>query len=216
LGRPFRFEIPHLPIGEAFSSFRQKPSRNSKHAMNTTKHDATATAPRRGFLVKLTAALFGGMAVSIPVASGLMAFLDPLRKRPGRGEFVLITSLSALPADGSPRSFAVRADRIDAWSKESQVAIGTVYLRRLGIQSVQAFSSICPHAGCLVQFSAESKAFNCPCHNSRFALDGQIANPKSPSPRGLDELEVQVRNGADIWVRYKKFRTGVDRKITVA
>ncbi len=28
------------------------------------------------------------------------------------------------------------------------------------------------------------------------------------SPRDLDSLEVEIRNGAEVWVRFEKFRTG--------
>ena len=96
-----------------------------------------------------------------------------------------------------------------------RVPVGAVYLRRVSDQKVQAFNVVCPHAGCFVDYDASGKSYHCPCHNSRFALDGRIADPKSPSPRGLDELEVELRNGNEIWVRFLNFRAGQKERIPV-
>ena len=45
-------------------------------------------------------------------------------------------------------------------------------------------------------------------------IDGTIADPKSPSPRAMDELEAEVRNG-EVWVRFQNFRKGSPEKIPV-
>ena len=84
---------------------------------------------------------------------------------------VHITSLNALPDDGTPRKFAVVTSYADAWNKMPDVPIGAIYLRRKPNQSVQAFNVICPHLGCFVDYVAERKGFFCPCHNSSFAVD---------------------------------------------
>ena len=38
---------------------------------------------------------------------------------------------------------------------------------------------------------------------------------KSPSPRGLDELEVEIRSDNEIWVKFQNFRAGEKEKIPV-
>ena len=45
-------------------------------------------------------------------------------------------------------------------------------------------------------------------------LNSAIADPKSPSPRGMDELEAVVRDG-EVWVRFQNFRKGSSDKIAV-
>jgi len=55
----------------------------------------------------------------------------------------------------------------------------------------------------------------CPCHRSSFTLDGAILDPKSPSPRPLDDLPVEIRNGTEIWVKFQNFRAGTHDKIPV-
>jgi Rieske Fe-S protein len=94
--------------------------------------------------------------------------------------------------------------------------VGAVFLRRTpGESPVQAFNVICPHAGCLVDYTPGEDSFLCPCHNSRFALDGRVENQASPSPRGLDALETVVRNGDEVWVRFRNFRVGIKEKVPV-
>jgi Rieske Fe-S protein len=90
-----------------------------------------------------------------------------------------------------------------------------VYLQRLNGSQVRAFNVVCPHAGCFVEYWGEQNHFHCPCHNSSFSLDGRVLDPKSPSPRALDDLPVEIRNGTEIWVKFQNFRPGVKERIPV-
>ena len=170
---------------------------------------------RRGFIKKVAAVIAGTAAGLVPFLSGLVVLLDPLRRKSENGSAVLVASLSSLPEDGIPRKFPVIASHTDAWNRMPQVPIGAVYLRRTGGRQVQAFNVVCPHAGCFVDYVAARKGYFCPCHNSTFGVDGRIADAKSPSPRGLDELEVEIRNDAEIWVKFRNFRAGEREKIPV-
>ena len=172
-------------------------------------------AERRGFIKKVAAVIAGTIAGLIPAISGLVVLLDPLRRRSENGNAVRVASLSSLPEDGVPRKFPVIASHTDAWNRMPHVPIGAVYLRRTGGKQVQAFNVICPHAGCFVDYVAARKGYFCPCHNSTFGVDGRIADAKSPSPRGLDELEAEIRNDTEIWVKFRNFRAGVKQRIPV-
>ena len=50
---------------------------------------------------------------------------------------------------------------------------------------------------------------------TRITRDGAILDPKSPSPRALDELPVEIRHGAEIWVTFRNYRAGVHDKLPV-
>ena len=171
--------------------------------------------PRRNFLVRGAAIVLGGVVGLVPLVIGAFAALDPLRRKQESGGFIRITPLSALPADGIPRRFAVLADRTDAWNFYPQQTIGAVYLRRTGDQ-VEALNVICPHLGCPIRpvnLDLAAKRFECPCHNSAFELDGAIAY--GPSPRPMDKLAIELRNNGgskDVWVQFENFYPGIAEK----
>jgi len=176
---------------------------------------ASPPPDRRNFLAKAGAIVIGGVLALVAPLSGLLVFLDPLRRRTSNEGAVFVASLAALPESGEPRKFPVLATRVDAWNRSPNVPIGAVYLQRLPGDQVRALNVVCPHAGCFVDFRARQNGFHCPCHNSSFGLDGAVLDPKSPSPRPLDELVVEVRDGSEVWVRFQNFRPGVHAKIPV-
>jgi menaquinol-cytochrome c reductase iron-sulfur subunit len=171
---------------------------------------------RRGFFKKALTIVLGLAGMVVPVVSGLMVVFDPLRRKVGQRAAIRVTSLNSVPEDGLPRKFVVVSDQSDAWNHNPSVPVGAVYLRRTGAKSVQAFNVVCPHAGCFVDFVAARRSYLCPCHNSAFGLDGNITDPKSPSPRGLDELEVEIRNETEVWVHFQNFLAGHERKMPIA
>ena len=171
---------------------------------------------RRGFLKRILAGIIGVVTGLVPLGAGLTVFLDPLRRKSSMSGAVRVASLEALPNDGIPRKFSVLATRVDAWNKFRQAPIGAVYLRRTGEAKVEAFNVVCPHAGCFVDFLPERGHYLCPCHNSTFSLAGKIDNPSSPAARGLDSLEVELRNQKEIWVKFQNFQAGSAEKIPVA
>lgn len=187
-------------------------SYSEMNEVNKISHPAS----RRGFVKGLLASVIGGLIGLVPLVSGLFVYLDPLMRRKGSGNnTVRVASLESLPPDGIPRKFPVLATRVDAWNRFKDVPIGAVYLRRTA-KGVEALNVVCPHAGCFVEFSPANGQFQCPCHNSSFNVSGTIANPASPSPRGLDTLDVEVRDGKEIWVKFLNFESATRKKVPVS
>jgi Rieske Fe-S protein len=65
---------------------------------------------------------------------------------------------------------------------EARPVPGTdTYLARdeRGYMAIQAR---CSHAGCTVTWNAGARTFDCPCHGSRFALDGKVRNGPASEP----------------------------------
>jgi len=180
------------------------------------QQDDPGQPERRRFLTKAAALTIGAVTTLVPAGAGLMTLLDPLRHKAQAGSFLRVTTVRALPDDGTPRQFPVIADREDAWNTFPQIRVGAVYLRKLGPNKVHAINVVCPHAGCFVNYQPEQSQYLCPCHLSSFALDGTIKDPRSPSPRALDELEAKVSDDGAIWVKFQNYRAGIHEKIAVS
>jgi menaquinol-cytochrome c reductase iron-sulfur subunit len=171
---------------------------------------------RRGFLAKTAAWVLGLSAYGVPVVAAVAAFLNPWREKSPAGQSIRVTTLAALPKGDTPQRFPIIAERTDAWTRYPAEAVGAVFLRRTGEKDLAVLSSICPHAGCGVSYEAKERGFFCPCHKAHFDIDGKRTDATSISPRDLDSLEYEVRNGSEVWVRFEKFQTGTSRKIAKA
>lgn len=165
---------------------------------------------RRGFLATLTGgltALVGGMA-ALP---GLGFLASVSRPRPGAADSddaVRVAELDDVKM-GRPLRVNVYGRRRDAWTRVERAKLGAAWLVLTPEGRVRAFSTVCPHLGCGVDWDEKNETFACPCHGSGFALDGRCLH--GPAPRGLDELDVQA-TGGEIRVRYLRFKTGTRAK----
>jgi menaquinol-cytochrome c reductase iron-sulfur subunit len=184
--------------------------------MTKSSHATAAQTPRRGFLKKSLAFIFGGAAILVPAGAALRVILDPLHRKSAARGLIRVANLEEIPSDGVPRKYTVLASKQDAWNKFANAPIGAVYLRRTGDRVVTALNVVCPHAGCFVDFLPEQDQFLCPCHKSSFKVDGAIANRSSPSPRGLDSLPVEIRADGSVWVAFQNFQAGRPDKVPVA
>lgn len=169
---------------------------------------------RRNFVSKAASIVIGGIVAVVAPVAGLFTVLDPLRRKSDTRSLVRVASLSSLPEGGEPRKFPVLDTLVDAWNKTENVPVGSVYVQRTGQDTVRVLNSVCPHLGCSVGFNAATSGYFCPCHKSSFAIDGAIADPKSPSPRAMDELEAVIKDG-EVWVKFQNFRKGSPEKIPV-
>ena len=184
-------------------------------AENDSSETSPQEKPRRDFLRKAACTVVGGGITAIPVASGIVVLTDPLRRKSGEAEMTRVTALDALPPDGAPQMFQVVMDKTDAWNRYASVPVGSIYLFRNKADEVIAFHSACPHAGCAVDFIPADDHFFCPCHNSAFARSDGAVQGSSPSARGLDTLETEVRDG-EVFVKFQNFKAGVAEKLPIA
>ena len=59
----------------------------------------------------------------------------------------------------------------------------------------RAYSAICTHLNCTVQFQDSTRQIWCACHNGFYDLNGKVVS--GPPPRPLEEYSVHIR-GEDI------------------
>ena len=56
---------------------------------------------------------------------------------------------------------------------------------------LKAFSAVCTHLACIVQYRSDIKQIWCACHNGHFDLNGR--NVEGPPPKPLEQYVVNVR-----------------------
>ena len=163
---------------------------------------------RRGILKALTGILgtIIGAVVAIP---GVRFLWHPVsHKMQSSGEEpIRVASLDDIKA-GHQLRVTVVGGRSDAWLRLENQKLGACWLVREG-DKVRAFSTVCPHLGCGIDWNGETKKFDCPCHGSVFEPDGKRAS--GPSPRDMDELEVTLKDKA-VAVRYQRYRVSTSKK----
>ncbi len=64
-------------------------------------------------------------------------------------------------------------------------------LVRVGENDWKAFSAVCTHLNCTVQYQENSHQIWCACHNGMYDLNGKVVS--GPPPAGLEEYAVRVR-----------------------
>ena len=132
-------------------------------------------ATRRGFINWMLGTSVGAFLVSVlyPVAR----YLIP----PTVGESTAATvTLGIKPGDVKPNTGQI-------FKFGSRPAI----LVRTPAGELKAFSAVCTHLNCTVQYRPDLSHIWCACHNGHFDLNGQ--NIAGPPPRPLDTLVANVR-----------------------
>ena len=56
-------------------------------------------------------------------------------------------------------------------------------------ESIRAFSLICTHLGCIVEWQTDRQEFYCPCHDGRFDEFGEVL--AGPPPVPLEQIPVR-------------------------
>ncbi|WP_299469078.1 Rieske (2Fe-2S) protein [uncultured Gimesia sp.] len=166
---------------------------------------------RRKFL-KYCTSILGSVYATILVVPGLGFLFSTLKRGQQKEATYKLAKLNDL-APGVPQRFTIIDHRDDAWTKYPSGPIGSVWISKAEDGTVTAFSSTCPHLGCVVDYIPGDEVFFCPCHAATFQTDGAMVS--GPQPRGMDELKTsieKVRGEQWVSVEYQRFATGIAEK----
>lgn len=162
---------------------------------------------RRGFLqwVSVISGAIGATLIGLPV---VRSFISPILPKPEPDSWVKVADDIATLDVGVPIRLNFVMTRQDAWLESR--ALNGVWLFTEDGKKFKAFNGHCTHLGCGFVLDKDGKNFLCPCHRGIFDIrTGAVLN--GPPPRPLDELPVEIREGA-VYVKYSEFRLGVVEK----
>ncbi|MEU2376750.1 FAD-dependent oxidoreductase [Streptomyces misionensis] len=180
------------------------------HAWATQDNDSTDTVPLVGPLHPgarhtYVATGFGGWGLSGGIMAGLLLTAlitgrdSPWRELydPRRLKSVVREAPSLLKTQAEVARHFV-GDRLKPPAALDDLAPGDGALVRAGDQrlavhrddegALHAVSARCTHLGCLVSFNRAERAWECPCHGSRFDVDGRVL--QGPAVRPLERRDI--------------------------
>jgi cytochrome b6-f complex iron-sulfur subunit len=105
------------------------------------------------------------------------------------------------PAGGEPATQSVVAAQASQLKSNSGMVFKfgskPALLIRTPDGELQAFSAVCSHLECTVQYKGDTSQIWCACHNGLYDLSGNVVS--GPPPRPLERLTVNQR-GDDVVV----------------
>jgi menaquinol-cytochrome c reductase iron-sulfur subunit len=144
---------------------------------------------RRDFILGITTAVgaFITAVVGLPFLDYLIA---PALSGASSDAWIPLGKLDSFEL-GKPVLSTFTRSKVNGWEKT--VNSYGVFVLRKSQSEVTAFSNVCTHLGCRVNWQADKKEYICPCHDGHFDVDGKVV--AGPPPRPLDTYSTRVENG---------------------
>lgn len=127
------------------------------------------------------------VGVGIGLAATALAACTTYGKKPATAP---ATTDGVGGADASPAGPANAIAQTSDVPVGSGVIVDDVVLTQPTAGEYQGFSAVCTHAGCSVSTVAGG-TINCPCHGSKFNLDGSVASGPASNPLEARSIAVQ-------------------------
>ncbi len=135
---------------------------------------------RRSFLRKTIKSFFLILSASFSLL--LLFFVYPIRIREKQIVFLEILSEEALPRRG------VKKVDFRYTSRGREIKTRAFLVNHL--DRIFAFSPVCTHLGCLVNWNRHKNKFLCPCHGGEYDIEGNVI--AGPPPKALTKLQLKI------------------------
>ena len=145
----------------------------------TIPEGAPLSASRRRFIS------WGIIGIAGIIAGTFIYPLVELAERKTAGKRLVF--FDAIPLDDMPES---GMKKVELNIRGGDRPDTRVFIRRDPGGALTAFSALCSHLGCLVNYSNIKKEFICPCHGGRYDQEGRVIAGPPPSP--LTRLPVRI------------------------
>ncbi|MGB8214810.1 MAG: ubiquinol-cytochrome c reductase iron-sulfur subunit [Anaerolineales bacterium] len=144
---------------------------------------------RREFITLTTAAVgtFIGAVIGLPAIAYV---IGPALQTTSSDAWIPLGKLESFQI-GLPTLTTFTRSQVNGWEKT--VDSYGVFVLRKSQTEVAAFSNVCTHLGCRVNWHADQQQYICPCHNAHFDINGNIVS--GPPPRPLTTYATRVENG---------------------
>jgi menaquinol-cytochrome c reductase iron-sulfur subunit len=154
-----------------------------------------ATNPElsRNDFVKVTVGVLGGIMGATIAIPAVAYVLSPAVHSLGSSStetWIPAGPLENYPV-GTPTLFSFTRSKVNGWEKTT--TSHGVFIYRATETETQAFSNVCTHLACRVNWFEADQLYRCPCHDAAFTIDGQVAS--GPPPRPMDEYATKVEEG---------------------
>jgi arsenite oxidase small subunit len=150
---------------------------------------------KRRVLIKGVLALIGLSALGIAVFD-----IFAPREKKASTEKIKITNISNVPK-GTAYAFNYPFSDINQTD-----STGPCVLIRLPSEELRAFSSVCTHLGCIVNYSEENGLIQCPCHSGKYdPKSGDVLS--GPPNRPLPRIELEVDSNGDVYATGVSIKT---------
>jgi len=167
-------------------SFKEQQTSMSEHK-DETPQEAAVNA-RRDFLKQSATAT--GAVLGLSVLDGLSraeATASAAATSNDNAQKAAVAPIATATIAVAPASLQLGLKEHKALSKVGgfeiiPIANDTLIVACTEAASFVACSAICPHKGCKVVYEHDAKEFVCPCHDSRFALDGRVLKGPAKTP----------------------------------
>ncbi len=142
--------------------------------MKSDSNTANKTS-RRSFLNYVLS--ISGLGLAVSILYPLISFLKPPKQNEAEVSSVLACKLSEIEKEGF---------------KIIRFGNKPVILIRTAEDKLVAFSAVCTHLDCTVQYRKDMGTIWCACHNGKYDLTGR--NISGPPPRPLDPFVVNLKS----------------------